>query len=88
MTTPVKALSWVAFQNLVIIGTLAQALNPDLCWVLTKSLALQLLFVFTAQALRREAETSRALVRPPRASPVCGVSHRARRPWPGGQERI
>ena len=60
-TTPVKALSWVAFQNLVIVGTLAQALNPDLCWVLTKSFALQLLFVFTAQALRREAETARAL---------------------------
>lgn len=60
-TTPVKALSWIAMQNLVIIGTLAQALNPDLCWVLTKSAALQLLFVFTAQALRREAETSRAL---------------------------
>ena len=60
-TAPVKALSWVAFQNLVIIGTLAQALNPDLCWVLTKSAALQLLFLFTAQALRREAETGRAL---------------------------
>jgi signal transduction histidine kinase len=60
-TGPVKALSWVAFQNLVIIGTLAQALNPDLCWVLTKSAALQLLFLFTAQALRREAETARAL---------------------------
>lgn len=60
-TGPVKALSWLAFQNLVIIGTLAQALNPDLCWVLTKSFALQLLFVFTAQALRREAETGRAL---------------------------
>ena len=62
MTTgPVKALSWVAFQNLMIIGTLAQALNPDLCWVLTKSGALQLLFVFTAQALRREAHASLAL---------------------------
>jgi signal transduction histidine kinase len=60
-TTPAKALSWVAFQNLAIIGTFAQALNPDLCWVLTKSAALQLLFVFTAQALRREAETARAL---------------------------
>lgn len=60
-TTPVRALSWIAFQNLVVIGTLAQALNPDLCWVLTKSAALQLLFVFTAQALRREAETARAL---------------------------
>ncbi|WP_324749244.1 sensor histidine kinase [Sphingomonas sp. LY54] len=60
-TTPAKALSWVAFQNLAIVATLAQALNPDLCWVLTKSSALQLLFVFTAQALRREAETARAL---------------------------
>ena len=59
--TPAKALSWIAFQNLAIIATLAQALNPDLCWVLTKSCALQLLFVFTAQALRREAETARAL---------------------------
>lgn len=60
-TAPVKALSWVAFQNLVIIGTLAQALNPDLCWILGKSLALQLLLVFTAQALRRETETAREL---------------------------
>jgi signal transduction histidine kinase len=60
-TAAAKAMSWIAFQNLAIIGTLAQALNPDLCWVLTKSAALQLLFVFTAQALRREAATSRAL---------------------------
>jgi signal transduction histidine kinase len=58
---PKKALSWVAFQNLAILGTLVQAVDPDVCWVLTKSLALQLLFVFTAQALRREAEASRAL---------------------------
>ncbi|CAA9533926.1 MAG: hypothetical protein AVDCRST_MAG23-1277 [uncultured Sphingosinicella sp.] len=58
---PARTLSWVAFQNLLLLGTLAQAVNPDVCWVLTKSLALQLLFVFTAQALRREAETSRAL---------------------------
>jgi signal transduction histidine kinase len=61
MTGPRIAIGWVAFQNLAIIATLAQALNPDLCWVLTKSTALQLLFVFTAQALRREAETARAL---------------------------
>jgi signal transduction histidine kinase len=60
-TSPVKALTWVFSQNLLIIATLAQALNPDLCWVLTKSSALQLLFVFTAQALRREGETARAL---------------------------
>jgi signal transduction histidine kinase len=61
VTAPVKALGWVAFQNLAIIGTLAQALNPDLCWILGKSLALQLLLVFTAQALRRETETARTL---------------------------
>ena len=60
-TTPVRALGWVAFQTLVVIGALAQALNPDLCWVIAKSFALQLLLVFTAQALRREAETARAL---------------------------
>ncbi len=60
-TSPAKALSWVVFQTLVIIGALAQALNPDLCWVIAKSFALQLLLVFTAQALRREAETARAL---------------------------
>jgi len=60
-TTPAKALGWVAFQNLAVVAVLAQALNPDLCWVLTKSTALQLLFVFTAQALRREAATARAL---------------------------
>jgi signal transduction histidine kinase len=59
-TPPVKALSWVAFQNAAIVATLAQALNPDLCWVLAESIALQLLLVFTAQALRREAQTARA----------------------------
>jgi signal transduction histidine kinase len=60
-TSPARALSWVAFQTLLIVGALAQALNPDLCWVIAKSLALQLLLVFTATALRRQAETARAL---------------------------
>lgn len=60
-TSPGKALGWVAFQTLLIVGALAQALNPDLCWVIGKSFALQLLLVFTAQALRREAETAQAL---------------------------
>jgi signal transduction histidine kinase len=60
-TTRVKALSWVVFQTLAIIGTLAQTLNPDLCWVIGRAFALQLLLVFVAQALRREAETARAL---------------------------
>jgi signal transduction histidine kinase len=62
-TTPRKALAWVALQTLVIVGALAQALNPDLCWVILKSFALQLLIVFTANALRRESETARALAR-------------------------
>lgn len=60
-TSPGRALGWVVFQTLVVIGALAQALNPDLCWVIAKSFALQLLLVFTANALRREAETARAL---------------------------
>jgi signal transduction histidine kinase len=60
-TSPARALGWVAFQTLVIVAALVQALNPDLCWVIVKSFALQLLLVFTAAALRRESETSRAL---------------------------
>jgi signal transduction histidine kinase len=60
-TGPVKALGWVAFQTLAVIGALALAPNPDLCWVLGKSFALQLFFVFAAQAVRMEAETARAL---------------------------
>ncbi|WP_129793048.1 histidine kinase [Sphingosinicella sp. CPCC 101087] len=62
-TTPLKALAWVAFQTLAIVGTLALAPKPDFCWVLGKSFALQLCFVFTAQALRMGAETARALAR-------------------------
>jgi signal transduction histidine kinase len=60
-TTPVRALNWVGFQTLVIIGTLAQTLSLDMCWVIGESVALQLLLVFMAQALRREASTARAL---------------------------
>jgi hypothetical protein len=60
-TSPARALGWVAFQTLAIVAALVQALNPDLCWVIVKSFALQLVLVFTAVALRREAETSRAL---------------------------
>ena len=60
-TGPARALGWVAFQTLAVIGALALAPNPDLCWVIGKSFALQLCFVFMAQALRGEAETARAL---------------------------
>ncbi|HEX9932344.1 MAG TPA: sensor histidine kinase [Allosphingosinicella sp.] len=60
-TGPRQALAWFAFQNLAIVAALFQALNPDICWVLGESAALQLLLGFAAQALRREAETGRAL---------------------------
>jgi signal transduction histidine kinase len=56
-----NALGWVALQTLAVIGALALAPNPDLCWVIGKSFALQLFVVLTAQALRRQAETARAL---------------------------
>ena len=61
MTGPAKALGWIAFQTLAITGVLAYATSPDWCGILTESLALQLLLVFTAQALRREANTASAL---------------------------
>ena len=60
-TSPGRALAWVAAQTTIVVIALAQALNPDLCWVIAKSLALQLLLVFTASTLRREAGTARAL---------------------------
>jgi signal transduction histidine kinase len=60
-TTGRKALSWIVFQTLAIVAALAQALNPDICWIITESLALQLVLFLTAQAFRREAETARAL---------------------------
>ena len=64
MTTgPVRAFGWLAFQTLVVVAALALAARPDLCWVIGKSIALQLFFVSAAQALRREAETARALAR-------------------------
>ncbi|HEU4969095.1 MAG TPA: sensor histidine kinase [Sphingomonas sp.] len=61
VTTAGKALGWAGFQTLAIVAALTQTLNPDFCWVIGNSLALQLLLVFTAQALRREAEMARAL---------------------------
>ena len=62
-TTPVKALSWVAVQMLAVTAVLALVPKPDLCWVLAKSLGLQLLLVFSAYALRWESEAGRALAR-------------------------
>ncbi|MFC3713167.1 sensor histidine kinase [Sphingoaurantiacus capsulatus] len=61
VTSPGKAIGWAVFQTLALIGALALTANPDLCWVITKSFALQLLLVFTAQAVQREAESARAL---------------------------
>jgi signal transduction histidine kinase len=60
-TGPEKSLGWVAGQTLAVIGALMVSTEPDLCWVITKSVALQLCFVFAAQALRREAGTAQAL---------------------------
>ena len=62
-TTPRKALGWCLLQTAVFIGAQAQAITPDLCWVIVKSLALQLLLLFLARALQRQEETSQALAK-------------------------
>ncbi|HYI41803.1 MAG TPA: sensor histidine kinase [Allosphingosinicella sp.] len=62
-TDPFKALSWVLLQTLLLVVALALVPNPDLCWVHWMSFGLQLCVLFTANALRREAETARALAR-------------------------
>jgi signal transduction histidine kinase len=58
-----KALSWVAAQTSALAG-MVLIFNPNAdpnVFILGFSLVLQLLFVFTAQALRTEMETARAL---------------------------
>ena len=60
-TTARKALGWAVFQTLAVIAALSQALTPDLCWVIAKSFALQLLLIFLARALKREAVTAQEL---------------------------
>jgi signal transduction histidine kinase len=60
-TAPARALSWVAFQTLVVIAALAQALNPDMCWIIGLAAALQLFFVYTAQTARALTETNEQL---------------------------
>ena len=62
-TTPFRALSLVLLQTLAVVVTLALVPNPDLCWVHWMAFGLQLSALFTASALRREAETARALAR-------------------------
>jgi signal transduction histidine kinase len=62
-TEPFRALSWVVFQSLALVATLALVPNPDLCWIHWMAFGLQLVVLFTANALRREAETARALAR-------------------------
>ena len=57
---PRKALIWVAIQTTLVVVALASAPNADLCWVIGKAFALQLLFVFAAQALRKQEETAQA----------------------------
>jgi signal transduction histidine kinase len=63
MTSPFRALSWVLFQTLLLLAVLAVVPNPDTCWVHWMAFGLQLGVLFTASALRREAETARALAR-------------------------
>lgn len=60
-TSPAKALGWIAFQTLAVIAGLAQALNPDMCWILGLSVALQLFFAYTAQTTRILGRTNREL---------------------------
>jgi signal transduction histidine kinase len=62
-TSPFRSLSWVVFQSLLLVVTLALVPNPDLCWVHWMAFGLQLVVLFTANALRREVETARALAR-------------------------
>jgi signal transduction histidine kinase len=57
-TGPATALGWIAFQTLAVIAALAQALNPDMCWILGLSSALQLFFVYTAQTARALARAN------------------------------
>jgi signal transduction histidine kinase len=61
-SAPFKAFAWVIFQTLVVLGTLALVPRPDTCWVHWMAFGLQLCVLFMANALRREAETARALV--------------------------
>ncbi len=63
VTTPFRALSWVVFQALVVLASMALLPNPDTCWVHWMAFGLQLCALFTASALRRETETARALAR-------------------------
>ncbi|WP_198152622.1 sensor histidine kinase [Tsuneonella dongtanensis] len=63
ITTWRRATVWAVAQTVAVVAALAQALDPDLCWVIAKAFALQLLVVFTAQAVRREAATAEKLAR-------------------------
>lgn len=60
-TGPAKALAWIGFQTVAVIGALAQALNPDMCWILGLSVALQLFFAYTAQTARTLTRTNTEL---------------------------
>jgi signal transduction histidine kinase len=62
-TAPARALGWIAFQTAALVGTLALT-HPEFgnnAFVLGLTFVLQLLFAFTALALRREAEAAQAL---------------------------
>ena len=61
LTSPARALALVALQTLAVIGALGLAPVPDFCWILGLAAGLQLCVLFTAHAMRSEAETARAL---------------------------
>ncbi|MFN3945168.1 MAG: sensor histidine kinase [Allosphingosinicella sp.] len=62
---PLMALGWVFFQAIALnaLLTFYNPKVPPFLFVLSLDFVLQLLFVFTAYALRREAETARELTR-------------------------
>lgn len=63
VTAPQMALGWVVVQTLALSGTVS-IVDPDFdpnFFMLGLSFVLQLLFVFTAHALRTEVETTRTL---------------------------
>ena len=61
LTSPARALALVGVQTLAVIGALGLAPDPDFCWILGLAAGLQLCVLFTAHAMRSEAETARAL---------------------------
>jgi hypothetical protein len=52
-TVPAKALGWITFQTLAVIGVITLSANAHLSYIMVLSFVLQLCCVLTAQALKR-----------------------------------